>query len=150
MHTGVLATLGLALAFLYWIGYYERVGAQHELHVRNALEARRLRRWAYGHIPLLVGVAGGGAGLIAATGSASGTAASWLMALCITGAMVGLTLIGEARRVATGAGPSRRNLHLVLALLPMMLAPSGVMAWALASGVATAAAQIALSRWNAP
>ncbi len=139
-----LAALGLALAYLYWVGYFVRVGAQQERVVGSAEQGARLRRWAYGHIPLLVGVGGGAAGLVAAAGHHAGASAPWVAGGCITLAMLGLTAIGRARPIAQASGPLAG--HLLLALLPTLAALAASMMVVYAVGVAVAIVQVGLAR----
>jgi len=139
-----LAALGLALAYLYWVGYYERVGAQHERHVHDAAAGARLRRWAYGHVPLLIGVGGGAAGLVAAAGHHAGAAAPWIAGGCIGLAIAGITAIGRARPHGQVSGSLLSRV--VLALLPLAAAAWGSMAGVYGVGVAVALAQVRLGR----
>jgi low temperature requirement protein LtrA len=41
-----------ALAFLFWIGYFEQARDVAERSLAHADAGRRLRLWAYGHVPL--------------------------------------------------------------------------------------------------
>lgn len=142
---GALALLGLVLAYLYWVGYFERVRAQRELHVVDAAAARRLRGWAYGHVPLLIGICVGAAGLVAVSGHDAPPFAPWLVGGGITLAMWGLTLIGAAQ-VEAGAPRSRSRRHASLALFPLLAGVTGSSMAALAVGVAVAGVQVALAR----
>lgn len=145
LHSGALALLGLALAYFYWVGYFERVRAQRELHIADAKAARRLRAWAYGHVPLLIGICIGAAGLVAVSGHEAPPLAPWLIGAGITLAMWGLTMIGAAQVEA--AAPRTRSLrHALLALLPLLAGASGSSVAVLAAGVATAGLQVALAR----
>ncbi|MBN8509435.1 MAG: low temperature requirement protein A, partial [Burkholderiales bacterium] len=117
--SAALALLGLVLAFFYWVGYFERVRAQRELHVADAAAARRLRGWAYGHVPLLIGICLGAAGLVVASGHEQPPLAPLITGAGITLAMMGLTLIGAAQ--AEGGRPrSRSAAHALVALLPLL------------------------------
>lgn len=145
LHAAALALLGLALAFFYWVGYFERVRAQRELHITDAAAGRRLRGWAYGHVPLLIGVCVGAAGLVAASGHEAPPLAPWLLGVGITLAMGGLTVIGAAQ--ADAAVPRARHVaHAVLALLPLLAATMDSSLVVLAAGVATALLQLRLAR----
>jgi low temperature requirement protein LtrA len=143
--TWALAALGLALAFQYWTGYFDRVGGHHDLHVRNAAEGARLRRWAFGHVPLLVGIAGGAAALIAAAGHAAEPAAPWVAGICIALAMTGLTLIGAARSDEPAALHGRRH-HLLLAGVPVAAAAAGSVFGVFVAGVLVSGLQLRLAR----
>jgi low temperature requirement protein LtrA len=145
LHSGALALLGLALAYFYWVGYFERVRAQRELHITDAQAARRLRGWAYGHVPLLIGICVGAAGLVAVSGHDAPPLAPWLIGAGITLAMWGLTLIGTAQ-VETAAPRTSSLRHALLALLPLLSGASGSSVAVLGVGVATAMLQVALAR----
>jgi low temperature requirement protein LtrA len=147
-HSAALALLGLVLAFFYWVGYFERVRAQRELHIADAAAARRLRGWAYGHVPLLVGICTGAAGLVAASGHEAPPLAPWLAGAGITLAMWGLTLIGAAQADA-GAPRSRSALHALVALLPLAAAAAGSSLVVFAAGALAAIVQLALARSRA-
>ena len=140
----LLAALGLALSYLYWVGYYERAGAQNERHVRDAAEGARLRRWAYGHVPLLVGIGGGAAGLVASAGHHAGADAPWIAGSCIAMAMIGITVIGRAR--TNGRASAATVGHVALALLAVVAGAAGAMATVYAAGVVIGAAQVTLAR----
>lgn len=141
VHSVSIAVLGLALAYLYWVGYFARAGAQHELEVRDAAGGRRLRHWAYGHIPLLVGLAGGAAGLVAASGHHAGADAAWVAGGSITLAMLGLTAIGSARAALRGDTRSRWP-NALLALVPLASGAAGSIVAVYAVGVAVGVAQV--------
>ncbi len=59
------ALLGAALSFLTWLGYFEVTRAHGERRAEDASDGRRLRLWAYGHVPLYVGVVSLAAGTVA-------------------------------------------------------------------------------------
>jgi low temperature requirement protein LtrA len=146
LRSAALAVLGLVLAFFYWVGYFERVRAQRELHASDAQAARRLRGWAYGHVPLLIGICVGAAGLVAVSGQdASPPLAPWLIGAAIALAMWGLTLIGAAR-AETAAPRGSKLLHALLALLPLLSGATSSSVAVLGVGVATAMLQVALVR----
>lgn len=148
MRSAVLALLGLVLAYFYWVGYFERVRAQRELHITDAQAARRLRGWAYGHVPLLIGICVGAAGLVAVSGHDAPSLAPWLIGAGITLAMGGLTLIGAAQ--PEGRTPRPRSiLHALLALLPLLAGATGSSLAVFAVGVLTAVGQLVLARSRA-
>jgi low temperature requirement protein LtrA len=146
--SAALALLGLMLSFFYWVGYFERVRAQRELHIADAAAARRLRGWAYGHVPLLVGICTGAAGLVAASGHGTPPLAPWLVGAGITLAMWGLTLIGAAQADA-GAPRSRSAWHALVTLQPLAAAGAGSSLVVFAVGVLAAVMQLALARARA-
>jgi low temperature requirement protein LtrA len=146
--SAALALLGLVLAFFYWVGYFERVRAQRELHVADAAAARRLRGWAYGHVPLLIGICLGAAGLVVASGHEQPPLAPLITGAGITLAMMGLTLIGAAQ--AEGGRPrSRSAAHALVALLPLLAGAIGSSLAVFAAGALTAVAQLVLARSGA-
>lgn len=55
-HALVAALVGLALSFATWWGYFEVTRAHGEREVEGAAGGRHLRLWAYGHVPIYVGV----------------------------------------------------------------------------------------------
>jgi low temperature requirement protein LtrA len=144
LRSATFAALGLALAFLYWVGYFERVRGQRERHVGDAGDARALRRWAYAHIPLLAGVCIGAAGLVAATGPALSAVAPWIVGAGIALAMLGLTGIGTAR-AGNGPGPARHWRHAAIAALPLLAGASASTLAVFGVGVAAAIAQVVVA-----
>jgi low temperature requirement protein LtrA len=68
-----------ALAFLFWIGYFERARGVAERSVAHADAGRRLRLWAFGHVPLYLGIAGVSAGTVALAGHGRTAAVSGRM-----------------------------------------------------------------------
>jgi low temperature requirement protein LtrA len=149
LRSAALAVLGLVLAYFYWVGYFERVRAQRELHVADAAAARRLRGWAYGHVPLLIGICVGAAGLVAVSGHEAPPLAPWLIGAGITLAMWGLTLIGAAQ--AEGLAPrGRSGVHALVALLPLLAGATGSSLAVFAVGALTAIGQLVLARSRAP
>lgn len=92
------ALLGAALAFLTWLGYFEVTRAHDERVVDGAAGGRQLRRWAYGHVPIYLGVFCLAAGTVALAGDAPWTPAQWL--LFVSGVALiplGLALLRRAR-----------------------------------------------------
>jgi low temperature requirement protein LtrA len=70
---------GLALTFLTWLGYFEVTRAHDERAVAGAAGGRNLRLWAYGHVPIYVGVFSLAAGTVAMAGEAAWTAPRLLL-----------------------------------------------------------------------
>jgi low temperature requirement protein LtrA len=89
--------VGAALSFGLWLLYFHRVKGQGELHIADALGSRRLRLWAYGHVPLYMGIASLAAGTVALSAPGALTApagAIYLGGLAL--AVVGLSLLSRA------------------------------------------------------
>lgn len=100
--TTAVALIGAGLGFLFWIGYFRRAGGHAERHVRDAASGRALRLWAYGHIPLYLGIGGIGAGTVyLAHHMNAGGAAPWLYAGSVAAGMLGITLVSAARHGAS-------------------------------------------------
>ena len=93
----VAAVLGAVLSFGLWLAYFLRVKGQGERHVADAAAGRRMRLWAYGHVPLYMGIASLAAGTVAlaAPGALSATSAA-IYAGGLLLAVLGLALIGRA------------------------------------------------------
>jgi low temperature requirement protein LtrA len=104
--TVAVAVLGAVLGFLYWVGYFRRARGNAERHVADASAGRNLRLWAYGHIPLYLGIAGLGAGTVyLAHHTALSGAAPWVFSIGAALAMTGVTTVSLAtyrRSVASG------------------------------------------------
>ena len=142
--TLAVALLGAGLGFLYWVGYFQRARGNAERHVSDAAAGRNLRLWAYGHIPLYLGIAGLGAGTVyLAHHTHLEGAAPWVFSVGAALSMAGVTLVSLAtygRPVAAGWP------YVLIALLAV-----GAPAWSMTapvlvgSTVALAACQIALS-----
>jgi low temperature requirement protein LtrA len=95
------AALGAVVTFLCWVGYFEFGRAHGERHVASAAQGRRLRLWAYGHVPLYVGIASLAAGTVALAGAPDWSAA--LLGPYAAGlALMGLGLV-LLRRASTPA-----------------------------------------------
>jgi low temperature requirement protein LtrA len=91
-HAVAAALAGVALTFLTWLGYFELTRAHDEREVEGATGGRNLRLWAYGHVPIYVGVFSLAAGTVAMAGEAAWTGSKVL--LCATGiALIPLGLI---------------------------------------------------------
>lgn len=92
------AALGAVLSCALWLAYFERVKGHRERHVADAAAGRRMRLWAYAHVPLYMGIASLAAGTVAmaAPGAlAAPSAAIYLGGLLLAG--LGLMLLGRAR-----------------------------------------------------
>jgi low temperature requirement protein LtrA len=104
--TLAVALLGAGLGFLYWAGYFQRARGNAERHVRDEAAGRNLRLWAYGHIPLYLGIAGLGAGTVyLAHHTQLAEAAPWVFALGAALSMAGVTMVSLAtygRPIGTG------------------------------------------------
>jgi low temperature requirement protein LtrA len=134
------------LAFLFWIGYFERARGVAERRLAHADAGRRLRLWAYGHVPFYLGIAGVSAGTVALAGHPiAHSGEPWLFAGAAALAMAGVATVAAshgsnaAPRLA-GSGP-----HYLIALatagLPLLLA-----GWTVVPACAAAAvAQVAFS-----
>ena len=99
LHGGTLAVaiLGACLGFLYWVGYFRRARGNAERHVSDAAAGRNLRLWAYGHIPLYLGIAGLGAGTVyLAHHIHLYDAAPWVFSVGAALSMTGVTLVSLA------------------------------------------------------
>lgn len=59
------ALAGAVLSFGLWLLYFHQVKGQGERHIADAAGGRRLRLWAYGHVPLYMGIASLAAGTVA-------------------------------------------------------------------------------------
>lgn len=140
----LVATLAVVVAFLFWVGYFERVRGQGERRAHDARGGRRLRLWAYGHLPLYLGLGAIAAGFVAAAGHEPPAAsAPWVLAAGAASAMVGLTTIGIAR---PGHEPGGAAAHYALALAPLPFAASGSLLVVGAAAAAISTAQLALGR----
>jgi len=92
------ALVGAVLSFGLWLLYFDRVKGQGERHIADAVGGRRLRLWAYGHVPLYMGIASLAAGTVALSEPGALTPKSgaiYLGGLALAG--VGLGLLGRAR-----------------------------------------------------
>lgn len=102
------AVLGGALSVGLWLLYFDRVKGQGERHITDAMDGRRLRLWAYGHVPLYMGIASLAAGTVALSAPGAltpATAAIYVGGLAL--AAVGLGLLGRARGAGVHAqGPT--------------------------------------------
>jgi low temperature requirement protein LtrA len=97
LETVIIATLGATIGFLFWVGYFQRAKGHAERHVGDAVAGRDLRLWAYGHIPLYIGIASLGAGTVfLGHHSALHGAAPWIFSVGAALAMCGVTLASLA------------------------------------------------------
>lgn len=104
--TVAVALLGAVLGFLYSIGYFHRARGNAERHVGDVASGRNLRLWAYGHIPLYLGVAGLGAGTVyLAHHTTLAGLAPWVFSTGAALAMAGVTIVSlstHQRPLASG------------------------------------------------
>ena len=92
------ALAGLVLTFLTWVGYFEVSRAHDEREVRDRAGARDLRLWAYGHVPIYVGVVILAAGTVALAGETPWSAGAWgLYLAAIASVVIGLAVLRRAR-----------------------------------------------------
>jgi low temperature requirement protein LtrA len=99
LHAAAAALVGAALTFLAWVGYFEITRAQRELVIAHGNGGRDLRLWAYGHVPIYVGVVSLAAGTVAMAGSPAWSAMQILLyAAGIALIPVGLMLVRAASR----------------------------------------------------
>ena len=91
-HAVAAALVGMALAFGTWLGYFEVTRAHDEREVEGAAGGRNLRLWAYGHVPIYVGVFSLAAGTVAMAGEATWAAPQLLLYI----AGIALTPMGLA------------------------------------------------------
>lgn len=112
-----VAISGGALAVLFWIGYFHRARGSSERHVADAASGRKLRLWAYGHIPLYLGIAGMAAGtLFMVHHTHPHGVEPWLYSGAAAMAMIGVTLVSIASRPGD-ARPGSAWPYLAIALL---------------------------------
>lgn len=144
--TLVVALLCAGLGFLYWVGYFRRAKGGAERHVTDAAAGRNLRLWAYGHIPLYLGIAGLGAGTVyLAHHTALSGAAPWVFAIGAALSMAGVTIVSLAtyRRDVSSAWP-----YLLIAIAaagsPVLFSTAPSLVGCLAG---LAVCQIAMSVW---
>jgi len=89
---------GGLLSFGLWLLYFDRLKGQGQRTVADVDGGRRLRLWAYGHVPLYMGIASLAAGTVAL--SAPGTLSPASAALYVAGlalAAAGLGLLARAK-----------------------------------------------------
>lgn len=144
----LVALAGAGLAFLFWTGYFHRARGATERHVADARSGARLRLWAYGHIPLYLGVAGMAAGtLFMAHHTHPHGAEPWLYSGAAALAMIGVTLVSTASR-QRGASLAAAWPHFAIAAVTAICGAIGLGLGAPAMGLAIAllaCLQIAMS-----
>lgn len=92
---------GAALSFLTWLGYFELTRAHAERDVHDASGGRKLRLWAYGHVPIYVGVFSLAAGTVAMAAANAWTSPQLLLyAAGVAQIPLGLMLLRAASRRA--------------------------------------------------
>jgi low temperature requirement protein LtrA len=142
--TLAVAVLGAVLGFLYWVGYFQRARGNAERHVGDSAAGRNLRLWAFGHIPLYLGIAGLGAGTVyLAHHTHLEGAAPWIFALGAGLSMTGVTLVS----LATYGRPLTMGWPYFLIAAMAAATPAGVATAPVLLGIiaALAAGQIVLS-----
>jgi low temperature requirement protein LtrA len=98
-HAVAAALGGVALTFLTWLGYFELTRAHDEREGEGASGGRNLRLWAYGHVPIYVGVFSLAAGTVAMVGAGVWTASQLLLyATGVAQIPLGLALLRLASR----------------------------------------------------
>jgi len=91
------AVVGAVISFGLWQAYFDRVKGHGERHVSNAAAGKRLRLWAYAHVPLNMGItslAAGNVALAAPRALQLESAGMYLGGLMLAG--LGLLLLGRA------------------------------------------------------
>ncbi len=78
-HAVAAALSGVVLTFGTWLGYFEVTRAHDERKVEGAAGGSNLRLWAYGHVPIYVGVFSLAAGTVAMAGEAAWTGLQMLL-----------------------------------------------------------------------
>jgi low temperature requirement protein LtrA len=144
--TLAVALLGAVLGFMYWIGYFNRARGNAERHVGDAASGRNLRLWAYGHIPLYLGIAGLGAGTVyLAHHTTLAGPAPWVFSTGAALAMAGVTIVS----LSTYQRPLASGWPYLLIALIAVASPSLFSTAPLLIGFLglLAACQIALSFW---
>jgi low temperature requirement protein LtrA len=101
LHAVAAALGGVALTFSTWLGYFEVTRAHGEREVDDAAAGRDLRLWAYGHVPIYIGVFSLAAGTVALAGEAAWTTAQVLLYIA------GIALIPLGLALLRAASPSR-------------------------------------------
>jgi low temperature requirement protein LtrA len=102
-HAVAAALGGVVLTFLTWLGYFEVTRAHDERKVEGAAGGRNLRLWAYGHVPIYLGVFSLAAGTVAMAGEAAWTGPQVLLyAVGIAQIPLGLVLLRAASEKPPG------------------------------------------------
>lgn len=142
--TLAVAILGACLGFLYWVGYFRRARGNAERYVSDVAAGRNLRLWAYGHIPLYLGIASLGAGTVyLAHHTALSGSAPWLFSISAALSMIGVTLVSLSTfRRHLASGWPYFLIASVAAVMPVLVSSAP---WLLGALVTFAAFQIGLS-----
>jgi low temperature requirement protein LtrA len=142
--TLAVALMGAGLGFLYWIGYFRRARGNAKRHIGDAADGRSLRLWAYGHIPLYLGIASLGAGTVYLAHHIDLTGpAPWVFTLGAAFAMTGVTLVSIATHGrALSSGWPYFLAALIAAFAPAVASTAPVL---VGSTLVLAIAQIAMS-----
>ena len=98
-HAVAAALGGVTLTFGAWLGYFEVTRAHDEREIEGAAGGRNLRRWAYGHVPIYLGVFSLAAGTVAMAGEAAWTAQLFLLHVA------GIALIPLGLAILRAAAP---------------------------------------------
>jgi low temperature requirement protein LtrA len=127
--TVAVAVLGAVLGFLYWIGYFHRAQGNAERHVGDVASGRNLRLWAYGHIPLYLGIAALGAGTVyLAHHTALAGPAPWVFSTGAGLAMTGVTIVSlSTYQRALASGWPYLLIALLAAASPALLSTAPVL-----------------------
>lgn len=97
LHAGIYTVQ--ALAFLFWTGYLHRAHGSSERHVADAASGRKLRLWAYDHVPLYLGIASMAAGtLFMVHHTHPHGVEPWLLSIAAALAMAGVPVVSIASR----------------------------------------------------
>jgi len=99
-HAVAAALGGVALSFGTWVGYFEVTRAHGEREVHGTAGGRNLRLWAYGHVPIYVGVFSLAAGTVAMAGETAWTVPQGLLYAA------GIALIPLGLALLRAANPS--------------------------------------------
>jgi low temperature requirement protein LtrA len=144
--TLVVALCGALAGFLFWVGYFRRAAGHGERHVHDARSAAMLRLWAYGHIPLYLGIGALGAGTVYLSHHADAHgAAPWVYAGGVALGMLGVTVVSLARNAARLTASWRFvPVILIMAALPAFIHHATVLA---VSVVILSSLQIGISFW---
>jgi low temperature requirement protein LtrA len=142
----VVVVSAALVAFLFWTGYFERARGVAERHVDHAAAGRRLRLWAYGHIPLYLGVAGLAAGTVALAGHPDAHGVEpWLFAGAAALGMLGVTTVAASHGGDIGQALAAARPHYAVAAATAALPLVFASYLAVPACAAAAAAQVAVS-----
>ena len=94
----VSAAVGAVLSFMLWLAYFHRVKGHDERHIADAAAGRRMRLWAYGHVPLYLGIASLAAGTVALSApGALNLQTATIYAGGLLMALLGLAMVGRTQ-----------------------------------------------------